>query len=285
MQLTHLQSYVRPATLQEALAALRSGGRGTRLMAAGTDLLLSGSDEISGLVDLRDLGLSYVENRDGALAIGATTTLTDLLEHPATGAYLDGVVARMLSRVGTPLLRNVATVGGNLVRRQPWSDIIPLFLALGASVTVYDGERHTIPIEDLYREAAHLTGTILTGIELSRPLPGTGASFWKFTRSAVDVATLNCAVRLRSEGGRCTGARIYVGATPRLATEAPAAAEALESSDLSDEVFAVAADIAAREIHTGSDLRGDASYRTRLVRVGVTRCLADARSHIAEVAV
>jgi len=104
MQLAHLQSYVRPANLPAAIDALRSGGRGTRLMAAGTDLLLSGSDEIIGLVDLGALDLSYVEDRDGALAIGAMTTLADLLSHPATAAYLDGVVAFMLERVGTPLL-------------------------------------------------------------------------------------------------------------------------------------------------------------------------------------
>ncbi len=283
MQLTHLQSYVRPTDLPAAIDALRFGGRGTRLMAAGTDLVLSGSDEITGLVDLAGLGLSSVEDRDGTLAIGATTTLTDVMQDVATGTYLDGVVARMLQRVGTPPLRNAATIGGNLVRRQPWSDIIPLFRALDATVTVFDGEHQTMAIGELYEQAAHLTGAILTEIQLPRPPIGTAAAFWKFARSEVDVATLNCAVMLHTDGDRCTAARIYIGATPRLAAAASGAEETLRGAQLTGNAIADAARTAAGEIETGDDLRGDAAYRTRLVGVGVTRCLMEARDRIREV--
>jgi len=284
VQLTHLESYVRPADLPAAIDALRSGGRGTRIMAAGTDLVLSGSEEITGLVDLGDLGLSYVDDRDGALAIGAMTTLTELLEHPASAAYLDGIVVDTLRTVGTPLLRNLATVGGNLIRKQPWSDLIPLFRALDASVTLYDGAERTVPIGDLYREAAHLTGAILTEIELPRPAPGTAAAFWKFTRSAVDVATLNCAAMLTIDGGRCARARIFVGATPRLAAPVPTAEAALVGKPLSESSIATAARAAAEAVRTGDDLRGTATYRTRLVEVGVARCLTEAKRRLGEVA-
>jgi CO/xanthine dehydrogenase FAD-binding subunit len=249
-------------------------------MAAGTDLMLSGSDEITGLVDLGELGLSYVEDRDGALVVGAMATLTDILEHAATAAYMGGVVAEMLTRVGTPLLRNVATVGGNLVRRQPWSDVIPLFRALDASVALFDGDSRTVPIDDLYRESAHLTGTILTEVVLPRPPRRTAAAFWKFTRSEVDISTLNCAAMIRTDGNRCTQARIFVGAIPRLAVEASAAEDALLDTDLSDDAIAVAAGVAAAEVETGDDMRATAAYRSRLVSVGVTRCLVDARRRI-----
>jgi len=252
-------------------------------MAAGTDLVLCGSDEITGLVDLGGLGLSYVEDRGGVLAIGATTPLTAILEHSATTAYLNGVVVRMLERVGTPPLRNAATIGGNLVRRQPWSDVIPLFRALDATITVFDGEYRTMAIGELYEGAAHLAGAVLTEIQLPRPSVGTEAAFWKFARSEVDIATLNCAVMLRTDGDRCTAARIYIGATPRLAAAASAAEEVLRGGDLSDDAVATAARTAAGEIETGDDLRGDAAYRTRLVGVGVTRCLEATRNRIREV--
>ncbi len=280
MQLTHLQSYARPIDLDSAVELLREGGRGTRLMAAGTDLVLSGSDEITGLVDLGGLDLAYVGERDGAIAIGAMTTLTDLLEHPAAAAYLDGVVPEMLRRVGSPLLRNVATVGGNLVRKQPWSDVISLFRALGASVTLFDGDERSGPIDDLYTEAAHLTGTILTEVVLPRQPAGTAAGFWKFTRSAVDIATLNCAALVQTEGGGCVRASIVVGATPRLAVAVPSAEAALIGTDLSAAAVAVAARAAADEVSTGDDLRATAAYRTRLVSVGVTRCLEHAKRRL-----
>ncbi len=280
MQLTHLRSYVRPTDLDSAIELLRNGGRGTRLMAAGTDLVLSGSDEITGLVDLGDLGLAYVEERDGAIAIGATTTLTELLESPAAAAYLDGVVPEMLRRVGSPLLRNVATVGGNLARKQPWSDIIPVFRALGASITLFDGDERSESIDDLYTETAHLTGTILTEVVLPRQPAGTAAAFWKFTRSAVDIATLNCAALIQSEEGTCIRARIFVGATPRLASAVPSAEAALVGTDLSAADIVAAARAAADEVSTGDDLRATAAYRTRLVSVGVTCCLESAKRRL-----
>jgi len=280
MQLTHLRSYARPTDLESAVELLSEGGRGTRVMAAGTDLVLSGSDEITGLVDLGGLNLAYVEEREGAVAIGAMTPFTELLEHPAAAAYLDGVVPEMLRRVGSPLLRNVATVGGNLVRKQPWSDVIPLFRALGASVTLYDGDARSGPIDDLYTEAAHLTGTILTEVVLPPQPAGTAAAFWKFTRSAVDIATLNCAALIQTEGGGCMRARVFVGATPRLAAVVPSAEAALVGTDLSAAAIATAARAAADEVATGDDLRATSAYRTRLVSVGVVRCLEDAKRRL-----
>jgi len=280
MQLTHLRSYARPTDLDSAVELLREGGRGTRIMAAGTDLVLSGSDEVTGLVDLGGLDLAYVEERDGAVAIGAMTTLTELLESPAAAAYLDGVVPEMLRRVGTPLLRNVATAGGNLVRRQPWSDVIPLFRTLGASMRLFDGDVRSGPIDDLYTEAAHLTGTILTEIVLPPQPARTAAAFWKFTRSAVDIATLNCAALIQVDEGRCTRARVFVGATPRLAAAVPSAEAALVGTDLSTAAIATAARAAADEVATGDDLRATSAYRTRLVSVGVTRCLETAQRRL-----
>jgi CO/xanthine dehydrogenase FAD-binding subunit len=280
MQLTHLRSYARPTDLDSAVDLLREGGRGTRLMAGGSDLVLSGSNEITGLVDLGGLDLDYVEERDGAAAIGAMTTLTDLLESPVAAAYLDGVVPEMLRQVGSRLLRNVATVGGNLVRKQPWSDLVPLFSALGASITLFDGEERTGSINDLYAEAAHLKGSILTEVVLPRQPAGAAAAFWKFTRSAVDVATLNCAALIQTEDGTCIRARIFVGATPRLAAAVPSAEAALVGTDLSAAAVAAAARAAADDVSTGDDLRATAAHRTRLVPVGVTRCLEDAKRRL-----
>jgi aerobic carbon-monoxide dehydrogenase medium subunit len=280
MQLTQLRSYARPTDLDSAVELLRRGGRGTRVMAAGTDLVLSGSDEVTGLVDVGDLGLAYVEERDGAVAIGAMTTLTELLEHPVAAGYLEGVVPEMLRQVGSPLLRNVATVGGNLVRKQPWSDVIPLFRALGASMTLFDGEERSGSIDDLYTEAAHLTGAILTEVALPRQPARTAAAFWKFTRSAVDIATLNCAVLIQAEEDGCVRARIFVGATPRLAAAVPSAEAALVGTNLSAAAVAAAARAAADEVSTCDDLRATAAYRTRLVSVGITRCLEHAKRRL-----
>lgn len=242
-------------------------------MAAGTDLVLHGGDEITTLIDLSDLNLAYVEQRDTGIAIGAMTPLSDLLNHSALATYLGGLIPAVLRTVGSPMLRNVATVGGNLIRRQPWSDVVPLFLALGANARHFDGTEHEETLAEFYGRPGHSPEDILTEIVLPAPKPVAAAAFEKFTRSAVDVALLNCAVFIRTKYDRCVEARVYVGGTPRSAAAVPAVVEMLQGSELDDELISEAARIAAAEVPTGNDRRTTASYRTHLVEVGLGRCL------------
>jgi CO/xanthine dehydrogenase FAD-binding subunit len=242
-------------------------------MAAGTDLVLHGGDEITTLIDLSDLNLAYVGAQNHDIAIGAMTTLTDLMEHPILAGYLGGIVPTVIRQVGSPLLRNLATVGGSLVRRQPWSDVVPLFLALGATVRHFDGTKHEETLAGFYGRPGHSPGDILTEIVLPAPKPLAVAAFEKFTRSAVDVALLNCAVFIRTKHDQCVEARIYVGGTPRSAAAVPAVVEMLQGRELDDEVISEAARIAAAEVPTGDDRRASAVYRSHLVGVGIGRCL------------
>ncbi len=273
MSLTHLKAYHRPTDLQSAVDLVRSGTPGTRFMAAGTDLVLHGTHEITALVDLSGLDLAYTEERDNDVAIGAMTTLTDLMEHPGLVDYLGGIVPRVLHKIGTPLLRNLATVGGNLVRRQPWSDLVPLFLALDVTVRLFDGAVHETQLGDLYERAGHQADDILVEVVLPAYGPGVAAAFEKFSRSEVDIALLNCAVLIRTELGRCVDSRVFVGGTPRLAAAVPAVVELLTGRELDDRAISEAARIAAAEVPTGDDRRASAAYRTHLVEVGIGRCL------------
>ncbi len=280
--LPNLEAYLHPTDLPAALRELKEGGSGARLMAGGTDLVLHGPKDITTLVDLGGLRLSYVEEKDGTIAIGATTTLTEILEHPAVASYLGGVIPEMLRQVGSPLLRNRATIGGNLMRRQPWSDVIPLFCALGASATLFDGESRPRRLDDIYAGAGHPADAILTEVVLPEQPANTAAAFRKYTRSAVDVAILNCAALTQVDDGRCADIRLLVGATPRLAETVPAAEDYLIGQELTTTTIKVAAAEAAATVRTGDDLRSSATYRTHLVAVGITQCLEEIRHRLGE---
>ncbi len=273
MPLTGLESYHRPVDLQLAVDLIRTSGPGARLMAAGTDLVLHGGDEITTLVDLSGLNLAYVEVGDTRIAIGAMTTLTDVLEHPALATYLGGLIPGVLRTVGSPMLRNAATLGGNLVRRQPWSDLVPLFLALGATIRHFDGTEHHAALSSFYERPGHRPDDILLEVVVPSYGVGVAAAFEKFTRSAVDIALLNCAVWVSADRGTCTTARIYVGATPRPAVDATSVAGYLEGKKLDQRVIAEAARLGATDVTTGDDRRASATYRTHLVEVGIRRCL------------
>jgi CO/xanthine dehydrogenase FAD-binding subunit len=277
MSLAGITDYLRPATLEEALALL--GGRSIAV-AGGTDVIRHHHTGVDTLVDLTGLPLRYLR-QDRGFAIGATVTLTDLLEHPGLAAHLDGVVADMLRGVGSPLLRNAATIGGHLARGR-YSDIVPLFIALDATVTLFDGTEHTLPLAAYYREGRHRRGALITEVGLPPAGPDTAAAFLKFNRVAFDFALLNCAARVRLDDGGVAECRITVGETPALGAAVEPAANHLLDAPLDDEHIVAAAAIAAEAIPAQDDQRASAAYRRALCRVGVRRCLAEARRRLEE---
>jgi CO/xanthine dehydrogenase FAD-binding subunit len=168
------------------------------------------------------------------------------------------------------------------MRRQPWSDIIPLFRALGANATLFDGGSRPLRLDDLYAGTGHPADAILTEVVLPAQPASTAAAFRKYARSAVDIATLNCAARVQVDNGRCADIRLLVGATPRPAERVPTAEDCLVAQELTDDTIAVAAAEAAAMVDTGDDLRASATYRTHLVAVGITRCLEEIRHRLRE---
>jgi CO/xanthine dehydrogenase FAD-binding subunit len=278
MSLTGITSYLRPATLEEALALL---GDRAIAVAGGTDVIRHPHVGVDTLVDLGALPLRYIR-QDRGFALGATATLTDMLEHPGLAAHLDGVIAVMLQGVGSPLLRNIATIGGHLARGR-YSDIVPVLLALDATVTLFDGIEHTLPLAAYYAEGRHRSRSLITEVGLPAAGADTAAAFLKFTRVAYDFALLNCAVRVRlGRKGKVAECRVAVGEIPALAAPVAAAADHLLDGPLDDERIGMAAAIAAEEIPAQDDQRASADYRRALCRVGVRRCLEEARRRLAE---
>jgi CO/xanthine dehydrogenase FAD-binding subunit len=276
--LTGITSYLRPATLEEALPLL---GDWAIAVAGGTDVIRHPHLGVTTLVDLGALPLRYIR-QDRGFAVGATTTLTDMLEHPGLAAHLGGVVAGTLHGVGSPLLRNVATIGGHLARGR-YSDIVPLLLALDATVTLFDGAEDTLLLGVYYAEGRHRSRTLITEIGIPAVDPGTAAAFLKFTRTSFDFALLNCAVRVRlGPEGTVAESRVAVGETPALAAPVTSAADCLLDGPLDDQHIAAAAAAAAAAIPAQDDQRASADYRRALCLAGVRRCLEEARRRLSE---
>jgi len=278
MSLTGITAYLRPQTLEEAYSCL---GSGALAVAGGTDVLRHSRVGVHTLVDLGALPLRYVREEHG-FAVGANATLTDLLEHPGLAAHLDGVIAGMLQAVGSPLLRNAATIGGHLARRR-YSDIVPVLLALDAGVTVYEGAERTLPLADFYGEGAAPSRALITEVQIPPAGKDTAAAFLKFSRTVFDFALLNCAVLVRRDGPERVGhCRIVVGETPALGASVPEAEDALRGTPFDDASIAAAAEAAVAAVPFAGDQRAAADYRRALCRVGVRRCLEEARRRLEE---
>lgn len=272
MVLTHIRDYLRPASIEEAWAALAEGGKAARPIGGGIDVLPHTTPELTALVDLAGVGLSYIRDGDG-LAIGATTTFAEMIESPLVREYLGGILIEVLEKVASPLQRNLATIGGTLGSAHPWSDVIPLLLVLGAEVIVYDGQEHTVPLTEYFVGRAAGERPLITEIRLPGAAGVSGCAFEEYSATGFDVAVLNCACFVTLASGRCKTVRIAIGGTPRLAARLPAVEEGLTGGALDDATIDRVAALAGETIDARDDRRATAGYRRDLARVGVSRCL------------
>lgn len=272
MSIANVSHFVRPPDLSAAVAAVRAGAIP---VSGGTDVMLHPPAQAVAMVDLTVLPLSGVESFRGGVRVGATTTLTAMLGDPRVTAIAGGVIGTMLVEVGSPLLRNRATIGGHLARGR-LSDVIPVLLALDATITWNDGSAHTQSLAGFYREGRHRTPLIITAVTIPESPPRSDAAFRKFTRTAFELAILNCACRIDlGEDAAIAAARVVIGETPAVAASLSDVEVHLAGRPLSPEVILAASQMAAAAVPARSDERATAEYRRVLAEVLVRRCLTE----------
>src|SRR6266849_7012700 len=146
-----IAAYHSPTTLAEAVALLVE--EGSTVIAGGTDLLVNprymvGVREV---VDIRKLGLDYISLEHGWLQIGAGATMRTVARHPQVQALANGILARGAAVCGSPNIRNMATLVGNVASALPSADTPPALLALDAQVVLVgvQGE-HVVPLDSFF---------------------------------------------------------------------------------------------------------------------------------------
>jgi CO/xanthine dehydrogenase FAD-binding subunit len=274
--LRNVTSFERPTTVEEAFALVAAGGTP---VSGGTSVILRSSPEPRPLVDLTGLPIADIEADSTRVTVGATATLTAMLESTAVADLAGGVVTRMLRGVGSPLLRNVATIGGHIARGR-LSDVVPVLLALDAEVAFHDGAEHTMPLSDFYAWGRHRVPVIITAIHIPVPVEPSAAHFEKMARTVFDIALLNAACRVDLADGLVVTARVVVGETPSLASRIARAEASMVGRPLDDDTIGRAATLAAEHVAVRDDERAGAEYRRHLSGILVGRCLTAIREHL-----
>jgi len=259
--------------VEEALSLLAAyEGRGA-LLAGGVDLARSPRDDIEGLIDITRMGYAFVEGKDGKVRIGATSTLTQVLEHPLARRYAGGVLAEALSRVASPPLRNMATLGGAVVSAHPWADIPTVLVALGAEAR-WQGEREEkAALEDLYEKPFRKIFRQAVVLEIALPAWSGAFAFEKVARSAYDIALLNAAAGLGVEEGRVVWARIAVGARPHRGERLSWLEQALVGEKPAPELWNKVAEEVRARVEVEDDRRAGGGWRREVAGVCVRRAL------------
>ena len=279
--------YLRPSSVQEAVAFLADHPDDAMVMAGGTALVVmldQGVLRPDYVVDLGGIGdLHGQDASNDALQLGALTTVRALEREPGIGERF-GVLAEAASQVASVRIRNVATLGGTVSYGEPQTDIPTALIALDATATIAGIQgRRDVAVEDFFLgpyETVMEPGEIVTQVSIPDPSPRTGGCHMKFTiGSPENKPVANASVLLRlDQAGQCEDARIVMGAVgpvPLLAREASAL---LRGGPPNERAFAAAAARAAEESDPVDDLRGPAWYKRRIIRVLVERGLSWALS-------
>jgi len=268
--------YEAPNSLDQAVALLAHEPGEARVLAGGTDLLVQMRTDLIDpvlVVDIKGIGeLRQITEEAGGLRVGAAVTGAELKEHPKLKSIWPGVV-EAANLIGSTQIQGRATMGGNLCNGSPAADSVPALIAAGAKAsTVGPKGRRELPVEDVMiapRKLSLAKGEIIASFLLpARPAHTSDAYLRFIPRTEMDIAVVGCGVCLTLDSkGKCTAARVSLGAVAERPLLVAPAAQALVGTSVDEpalQKLAAAASAACRPI---DDKRGTKEYRIKVAGV------------------
>ncbi len=284
---THIGEILRPSTWSEAVE-LYEASPNALPVAGATDLLLDLSRtpdaEGSGatLLDLWGLpDCSQITISDDDVVVGCGVTHNQIIGSPNLDSALD-VLRMACLEIGSPQLRNRATVVGNIVTASPANDTISALVALNASVLIESvgGERE-VPIRKFFtgfRQTVLAQSELVRSIRIPRWNPQTVGTWFKIgnrTAQAISVVHAGIVLEFDEATSLITKADVAIGSVSETISVSKSLSEYLVGKDLDAETSAAAARIVASEISPIDDIRATAAYRTSVTETAIRRALID----------
>lgn len=271
--------YARPATVEEAIALL-SEHDGARALAGGQTLVnvmkarAASPDVLVDLADLDELRQISFSSDQSVLEIGAMVTSTQLAASSEVEVARP-ILAEVVATIADLQVRNRGTVGGNLCVNDPTNHLPPLFVALGATMTIRStaGER-IVAAEDfllgVYTTAVE-EGELLTKVSVPTRKPGTGDAMEGITLGAHGTYVVNAAATVGPGG-----VRVAIGCVAATPVRATALEQALAAGDLSEQAVRAAAAGLGASLEPPADVHASADYRRHLAEVSAVRAVLKA---------
>jgi aerobic carbon-monoxide dehydrogenase medium subunit len=275
--------YAAPTSLPEVFDLLHQREGEAKLLAGGQSLIPLMKFRLAApalLVDLRKLPhMDMLQERNGSLVIGAMVRESRLDTSTLIRTRYPGI-HDATAVVADPLVRNFATLGGNLAHADPANDHPAMMVALRAQV-VADGPngRRTLAIDDFLvdtLENALAADEVLTEIHVPQPAPRSGSAYVKLERKVGDYAIAAVGAQLTLDGDTCTQAGIGLTNVGPKAIRAAAAESFLVGKPVTEDAIREAARLAGDAADPATDLRGPAEYKRAMVRTLTARALRQA---------
>ena len=285
-------NYHRPSTIKEACEMKGEFKDKALFLAGGTDVIVNlkrgviSPDSLLSLNGIAEMAFNSVNDKKGQTTIGACGKVAGLINEKFLLPYSALITA--MENIGSPIIRNLATLGGNIVTARPAADTSPSLIAYKARAVLnsVSGKRE-VSMDDFFLGPGKTVlndDEILTEIILNSLPSYTGSAYIKLgTRKALEISLVNVAavVTLEKPDGPIADARIVMGAVGPVPLRAKTAEKALIGEKPGPALFAKAAEAASsKDCSPIDDFRGSAEYRRDMVKVLTERALKKALNDI-----
>ena len=273
--------YYSPTDLNEAYSLLDKYGEDAIPIAGSTFYMGHREelfDEVEAVINIKQLGLSYIRQDGDGLRIGATTTLNEIFAHELTSKGTFGILAETVKELNINEVRNMATIGGEVCIAGE-VDMPTTLLAYDANIVIGGSKGvREISMADFhigYLNNALEPGEMVLEVHIPQPPANTGGGFAKFERTAADLPIVNVATRISLDNaGACAEARVVAGAaTLSGVPERSAAAETALLNKVIDGTLIETAAAASGDIACIHDFRVSAEIRSLWVKCGIEDAL------------
>ncbi len=262
-----INEFYQPITLDDAYEKLVENSN-NQVMGGGAWMKLSGAN-IDTLIQLGNLGLGNISETQDKLIFGAMVSLHQIEANKTVGSIYNGMLKKAINCVMGIQVRNVATIGGTVMGRYPFSDILTALLTMKTKLVFY--KRKEIMLEDYLLEKKPERDLLLF-VEIEK---GEARGYFKKVgKTALDFAIVNVAVA--NENGKLS---ISVGARPGLARLCHQTMDYINQNELSDEIMQSAALKVLEELDFSSNSKAGKDYRMELAKVYVLRGLRAVTCH------
>lgn len=281
--------YLAPKNIRETCKLLSKYQGQAKVIAGGTDLLVKMKDR--GLTPQYLIGIKNVTSLDyinydtvSGLRIGALTNHHSLANSPIIREKF-AILSKAAAEIGTPQIRNMGTIGGNLCNAVPSADTASPLIALKATVKLVSSKRErTVALEKFFvgpGETALKADELLTEIQVPNLTPRTGGTYLKlYSRGAVDIATVGIAVILTiGKNETCDSARIVLAAVAPTPLRAKGAEEIIKGKKIENGIVEKAAQAAAEEARP----RSSPEYKREMVRVLTMQAIMQSLAQVKQV--
>lgn len=276
-------TYLKPESVEEAISMYARHSETSKYMAGGTDVIVKVKDGwmepdyLISLKNIREMADLVRNDATKELSIGSLVTHA-ALEKSLMIRNDYPIIYDAVSNIGSLQVRNVGTIGGNLINAVPSADGAVPMIALDGTALLQgpEGERSVL-VKDLFVKP-YVTvlkpGEILKKITIPPQEPNTGSAYIKFgRRSAMELPLIGIGVLLTLDDSlkTCTKARIVLGVAAPTPMRAVKAEKELEGKEITEKLLAKAGQIAADESQVRDSVRGKAWHRKEMIRVQVRR--------------